>query len=79
MPEKIRFTEVGSFAGGLGLGAYAGGLAGDIATVACIGVGPISATVCGIAVVGAGTLAGSVIGMSAGESIGELIFDMAEQ
>lgn len=76
--RKVRFTEAGSFAGGLGMGAYAGALAGDLTTVACFGLGPISATVCGIVLVGAGSLTGGYIGMSGGESIGEFIYEVTE-
>ncbi|WP_313650745.1 PAAR domain-containing protein [Pseudomonas soli] len=73
--KKIRFTESGNFAGGLAGGTASGFLARHVFGAACLSFGPVSATVCVIAVTGATTLAGSMAGMAAGERSGEVLFE----
>ncbi|MFT0543657.1 PAAR domain-containing protein [Pseudomonas faucium] len=69
--KRIRFTETGSFSGGLAGGAAGAWLAGKAATAVCA-LGPYGKIFCGIVVVGGGSL---VIG-KAGEEMGELMGDV---
>ncbi len=77
--EKVKFTETGSFLGGLGGGAVTGGVAasvgaGLVCTAIGIGTAGVGGIVCGIVVVGAGSYAGGAIGSRIGEGIGEIIY-----
>lgn len=72
---KVKFTETGTFAGGLGGGAVGGLLGKGAATAICLGLGPVSATACGVIIVGASAYTASVVGMSTGESLGEIIYE----
>lgn len=74
--RKIKFTEAGSFAGGLAGGSVSGLAASRLAAVACLGAGP-GALVCNIVVAGAVALVGSTAGMSGGEYLGEVLFEAA--
>lgn len=76
--KKIRFTEAGSFTGGLGLGSLGGAAAHRVLAVGCLSLGPVGATACSVAIVGAGALAGSLGGMSGGEWLGDVIYEYAE-
>ncbi|MFJ4066336.1 PAAR domain-containing protein [Pseudomonas sp. NPDC089996] len=74
--ERVRIKEAGSFAGGT-LGGVAGGaLIGGAALSACavftVGIGTPA---CGIVLVGAGSYFGAWAGESAGEFIGEKIYE----
>ncbi|MFK3771498.1 PAAR domain-containing protein [Pseudomonas sp. NPDC089406] len=73
--KKVRFTETGSFAGGLSGGAVGGLIGKGAATVICLGLGPVSAAACGLVIVGASTFTASVAGMSAGETLGEIVYE----
>ncbi|MCO7520577.1 MULTISPECIES: PAAR domain-containing protein [unclassified Pseudomonas] len=73
--KKIRFAESGNFAGGLAGGTASSFFARQVLGAACLSFGPVSATVCVIAVTGATTLAGSMVGMAAGERSGEVLFE----
>lgn len=75
--RQIRVIEAGGFAGGLGGGAVGGAMASKAVGVVCIGFGPVGAIVCGVAVVGAGSLAGSIVGASAGEHSGRMIYELS--
>ena len=77
--EKVMFTETGSFLGGLGGGAIAGGVVGSasaglVCTAIGLGTAGVGGIVCGIVVVGAVSYAGGVFGSWAGEGVGEIIY-----
>ncbi|MFJ2694388.1 PAAR domain-containing protein [Pseudomonas sp. NPDC087336] len=74
--ERVKFTEAGSFAGGVGGGAAIGGLlSAPIVGGLCVGLGVVGGLVCGVVVVGGGSYAGSVYGAKGGEIIGEVIYE----
>ncbi|UMY63469.1 PAAR domain-containing protein [Pseudomonas sp. LS.1a] len=80
--KKVRFTETGSFAGGLGggmLGAWAGGA---VATALCgvfsVGTGGLGVPVCGIVIVGAGSAVGAEGIGALGEKAGEVLYEVAD-
>ncbi|CAI8889473.1 PAAR domain-containing protein [Pseudomonas sp. IT-P258] len=77
--ERIRFTEAGSFAGGIGGGALAGGITAPLVGVLCIGLSVPTAGLaplaCGILVVGVGSYAGGELGGAFGEMVGDKIYD----
>ncbi|WP_030137991.1 PAAR domain-containing protein [Pseudomonas fluorescens] len=78
--EKVKFTESGSFAGGVIGGAVVGSiLTGSTAGAICLALGVPTAgagtLVCGLVVVGVGSLAaGAAIG-KVGEQVGEIIYE----
>lgn len=74
--EKVKVTEVGSFSGGLA-GGWAGGWgATEVAAKVCWRVKhPAGILICGLAITGAGAYIGSTEGMTAGEQMGEVIFE----
>ncbi|MGH8379681.1 PAAR domain-containing protein [Pseudomonas sp.] len=81
--KRIRFTEAGSFSGGLAGGA-AGAFAGTHAAVfACGAVAAATAlvggAVCGIVLVGGGSIAGGVGGGKTGELMGEELYNWTEK
>ncbi|MFK0088118.1 PAAR domain-containing protein [Pseudomonas sp. NPDC090755] len=77
--KKIRFTEAGSFTGGLGggsAGAIAGRVVGAAVCVATVALTRgIGKPVCNIVMVGGGSLAGGVGGGSLGEWVGDSIYE----
>ncbi|PRA46502.1 MULTISPECIES: PAAR domain-containing protein [Pseudomonas] len=78
--EKVKFTETGSFLGGLGGNAAAGAaLTGTTTAFICAGLGVptvgIATLVCGIVTVGVGSYVGGKAIGKAGERIGELIYE----
>ncbi|WP_316250525.1 PAAR domain-containing protein [Pseudomonas fluorescens] len=77
--KRIRFTEAGGFSGGLGggaAGAYFGGYAAYLVCGAVgIATGGIGGAVCGIVLVGGGSLAGGLGGGAGGEWLGELFYE----
>ena len=77
--ERIRFTEAGSFAGGIGGGALAGGITAPLVGALCIGLSvPTAGLVplaCGILVVGVGSYAGGELGSAFGEMVGDKIYE----
>ncbi|BBV96139.1 PAAR domain-containing protein [Pseudomonas sp. FYR_2] len=77
--KVVRLKEAGSFSGGVVGGAAGGFITGLAATSICgvfaIGTAGIGAPICGIAVVGTGSLAGSVAGEAVGEMVGEKIYE----
>ncbi|ABY97984.1 TPA: PAAR domain-containing protein [Pseudomonas putida] len=80
--KKVRYTEMGSFAGGLGggmLGAWGGGAAATaLCGVFAVGTGGLGVPVCGIVIVGASSAAGS-IGLGAfGEKTGEVLYEVID-
>ena len=80
--ERIRFTETGAFAGGIGGGVAAGAiLSAPVVGALCIGLGVptggLGTLACSIVVVGVGSYAGGVYGGKGGEIIGEVIYEYA--
>jgi hypothetical protein len=78
--RKIKFTETGSFTGGVIGGTLAGGLLGSSAAgTVCVALGvPTLGTgtlVCGVVVVGVASLATSILTNWGGEYIGEIIYE----
>ncbi|WDG51473.1 PAAR domain-containing protein [Pseudomonas chlororaphis] len=78
--EKVRFTEAGSFTGGVAGGMFAGMALGTAATgTVCVAIGVptggIGSMVCGLIVVGGGSYAAGKLGEAGGESIGEFIYE----
>ncbi|MNJ34323.1 hypothetical protein D3C77_290310 [compost metagenome] len=77
--KKIRFTEAGSFSGGLAGGAAGAYLGGKTAVAVCgvaAAAGGIGLAVCGIVLVGGGSLAGGSGGGSFGEWLGDKIYEV---
>ncbi|WP_236614310.1 hypothetical protein [Stutzerimonas azotifigens] len=81
--QKIRFTEAGSFGGGVGGGSAAAALTGSVAGSICaaigIGSGGIGGVVCGLIVVGGASMAGGAGGAAAGEWMGEFLYEQTKQ
>lgn len=78
--ERIKFTESGSFIGGLAGGALAGGvLSGAAAGTICLGLsvptGGAAMVICGLVVVGAGSYGVGAAGGAIGEWSGEIIYE----
>lgn len=76
--RKVRITEAGSFSGGLGggvFGAYVGGKSAlAVCGIAAAATGGVGGAICGIALVGGGSLAGGVSGGIGGEWLGEFLY-----
>ncbi|VVP23562.1 hypothetical protein PS850_04009 [Pseudomonas fluorescens] len=76
--KRVKFTEAGSFAGGIGGGALVGGLTAPLVglcvalTVPTAGVAPLA---CSILVMGMGSYAGGELGGALGEMVGEQIYE----
>lgn len=77
--KRVKFTEAGSFAGGLGGGALVGGLTAPLVGGLCValtgptaGVAPLA---CSILVVGVSSYAGGEFGGVLGEMVGEQIYE----
>jgi hypothetical protein len=78
--EKVKYSETGSFFGGLAGGALAGtALSAGTATTICAAIGVTTAgigtVICGALVAGAGSFAGGYIGEKSGESAAERIYE----
>lgn len=78
MQKKIRLTEVGNFTGGIAGGAVGANLGTSVALAVCGVFSVVSAgvgvPVCGLVLVGAGSLAGGMVGGIAGEKVGEMMY-----
>jgi uncharacterized Zn-binding protein involved in type VI secretion len=79
--QRVKFTETGSFAGGIFAGSVTGALlSGSSVGYLCVGLGiatgGIAAATCGILVVGAGSYAGGKFGEMGGEIIGDVVYDV---
>ncbi len=78
--KKVKFTETGSFAGGIGGGALAGALltAPAVAGI-CVGLGVptagVGTLVCGVFVVGAGSFTAGALSGAAGEVMADHIYE----
>ena len=57
---------------------FAGAMVGRAGLKLCVGFGPVGGTICSIALMGAGSWAGSVVGASAGENLGEIIYESSD-
>lgn len=77
--EKIRFTEAGSFAGGVGLGVGAGVAVGAVSTSVCafIGLGTVGVggLACGLVLAGGASYLGATGGAWVGEQAGEKLYE----
>jgi hypothetical protein len=77
--KKIRLTEAGNFTGGIAGGAVGAKLGTSAALAVCGVFSVVSAgvgvPVCGLVLVGGGSLAGGMAGGVAGETVGEMIYD----
>ncbi|MGH8383023.1 PAAR domain-containing protein [Pseudomonas sp.] len=76
--KKVRFTEAGSFSGGLGGGMAGAYLGGKTAVAVCGGAavaGGVGVAVCGIVFVGGGALAGGLGTGAGGEWLGEFLYE----
>ena len=76
--KRIRFTEAGSFIGGLSGGSL-GAAGGKGAAVAVCGFAGPYAPVCSLVMVGAGAIIGGKYGGSLGEVGGEVIYEETTQ
>ncbi|MBF8747310.1 MULTISPECIES: PAAR domain-containing protein [Pseudomonas putida group] len=78
--RKVRLTEAGSFSFGVAGGTVgsAAGLAavGTLCGAVTVGSAGLGAPLCGIVLVGSGSLVGGMIGGKAGESTGEFIYEV---
>ena len=79
--ERVKFTEAGSFAGGIAGSAAAGWFLSGKAVGLCVGLGLSSGGIpvlgCAILVVSGGSLIAGRIGETAGINFGELIYETA--
>jgi len=78
--KRVRFTESGSFLGGIGGGMSAGGmLSAPVVGALCVGLsvptGGAAMLACSIVVVGAGSYGGGVAGGKLGEAFGDVIYE----
>ncbi|MEW9683069.1 PAAR domain-containing protein [Pseudomonas sp. TE50-2] len=73
--KRVRFTETGSFLGGVA-GGMVGGTVGKLAIKAVCGFGPWGRATCGIAVIGASSLGAGKFGEFLGEGAGELLYEV---
>jgi hypothetical protein len=81
--KKVKFTESGSFIGGIAGGAAAGLiLGGSTAVTICAALGAptagLGALACGLVVVGLGSYAAGDGGGELGKAIGERIYEVAK-
>ncbi|MCY1178432.1 hypothetical protein D9M73_187790 [compost metagenome] len=78
--RRVKFTEAGSFAGGIAGGAIIGtALTANTVGGICLAVGATTAgvgtLVCGV-VVTAGSLVGGAVGSGLGELFGDIVYEM---
>lgn len=81
--KKVKFTEGGSFVGGVA-GGWMDGAAGVAgASTICVAVGAgtfgVGGVLCALVVIGAGTSIVGLGGAKAGERIGEFIYEVRNQ
>lgn len=79
--EKIKYTEGGSFIGGVAGGAATGAiLTAPVVGTICVGLGVptggLGTLACGVIVVATGSLAGGAVGGVTGEMAGEMIYEV---
>jgi hypothetical protein len=78
--EKVKFTEAGSFIGGIAVGAGVGAAltsttVGAICVAVGVPTGGIGTLLCGVMVVGVGAFAGGAVGSSFGGAFADLIYE----
>ncbi len=77
--ERVKFTEAGSFFGGIGGGATVSAFLTPVVGSLCVGLGVptggLAFLACGVVAVGVGSYAGGVFGEAAGELIGDIIYE----
>jgi hypothetical protein len=78
--ERVKFTELGSILGGMAGGFAAGAfLTGSTVGALCVALGVptggLATLACGVVVVGAGSYAGGAAMGTAGEKLGEVIYE----
>lgn len=81
--ERVKFTEAGSFTGGVvGGGIVGAALSTSAVGGLCVGLGVptggLGLLVCSIVVVGAGSISSSAIGSVIGEKMGDRIFEATQ-
>lgn len=81
--ERVKFTETGSFTGGIvGGGIVGAALSTSAVGGLCVGLGVptggLGSLVCSIVVVGVGSFSSSAIGGAVGEKMGERIFEATQ-
>ncbi|BFT59999.1 hypothetical protein [Pseudomonas moorei] len=80
--EKAKFTESGSFLGGLGGGIVTGAMTNLAAATICVGVGVptggLGTVLCGALVAGVGSYAGGVIGEKGGKELAEIVYKVVK-
>ncbi|MCO7597543.1 hypothetical protein NJF35_24570, partial [Pseudomonas guariconensis] len=72
--RRIRFPETGSFSGGL-VGGMAGAAFGKAVISAVCTFGPWGRAICGIALVGGGSLSGGLMMERVGGATGEVVYE----
>ncbi|WP_256576416.1 hypothetical protein [Pseudomonas sp. B11(2017)] len=77
--EKVKFTETGSFLGGVGGGIAAGALVSLSASTICVGVGlptgGLGTVLCAALLAGVGNYAGGTLGEKDGDRIAEKVYE----
>lgn len=80
--EKVKFTETGSFLGGVGGGIVAGALVSLTASTICVGVGlptgGLGTALCAALLAGVGNYAGGTLGEKGGEHVAEKVYETAK-
>ena len=77
--ERVKFTETGSFVGGIGGGMFAGAISAHIVGGICVGLGiptgGFSTLACAVLATGVTTLSASYVGEKFGETTAEKIYE----
>ncbi|AZC38774.1 PAAR domain-containing protein [Pseudomonas chlororaphis] len=78
--EKVKFTETGSFSGGVGGGVVAGvfltsSMAGSICVAMGVPTGGVGSVVCGLVVIGGGSYVLGEAGNGFGAYLGEVVYE----
>ena len=81
MCERVKYTEMGSFAGGIIGGVISGAALSGAATGSiCLGLGiptgGMATLVCGFVVVGTASFAVGSVGSEVGEVMGDIIYEV---
>ena len=78
--ERVKFTETGSFVGGIGGGVFAGAISAHIVGGICVGLGiptgGLSTLVCAVLVTGATSVSAGYAGGKVGETTAEKIYEV---
>ncbi|MGH8386416.1 MAG: PAAR domain-containing protein [Pseudomonas sp.] len=81
--ERVKFTEAGSFVGGVAGGVIAGyAITNTAAAGLCVALGlptgGLATLACGVVLVGVGSYASGAIGEAIGEGVGEIVYEVAK-